>query len=141
VPIGHIKINLKFLLSIGNLEFYIENCLDRGYHLGGDPLSGLGSRLGGRFRSRLLSCFGGCFGDWLGDCFGDSLGSDFGGKLGSWFGSGLGGSPLSNLGSSLMGYQVVKKWIFDELIFFLITSDIKFTPTIVTNITSLVLEP
>jgi hypothetical protein len=93
------KIDPKFLLSRASLNAYRNFGLGRGYHLGGDPLSGLGSSFVGRFRSRL----GGWLGDWLGsglgDSFVDNLGSGFGSKLGSWLGSGLGGWLGGNLGS------------------------------------------
>jgi hypothetical protein len=99
VPIRHIKIRPKFLLSRASLNVYRNFGLGRGYHLGGDPVGGLGSSLGGCFRSRLLSWLGGWLGSGLGGSFGDNLRSSFGSKLGSGFGGRLGGSPLSNLGS------------------------------------------
>jgi len=106
---GLLKIDPKFLLSRVPLNAYRNSVLDRGYHLGGDPVGGLGSDLGGRFGSRFLSWFGGCFRDWLGSDFGDNFGSGFGSWLGSNLGSGLGGSPLSNLGSRFGDWSPFEK--------------------------------
>jgi hypothetical protein len=92
---GLLKNDRFFLLSIGNSKFYIENCLDRGYRLGGGSLSGFGSSLLSRFVGCFLSCLGGCFRGWLGGGFGGNLGSGLGGKLGSWLGGWLLGCPLS----------------------------------------------
>jgi len=103
--ITKLLISPKFLLSRASLYGLRNFVLSWGYHLWGDPLGGLGSNLGGCFRSRLLSRFGGWFGSGLRGNFGDNLGSGFGSKLRSNFGSGLGSSPLSNLGSRFGGWH------------------------------------
>ena len=85
--INQLFFDLIFLLSRASSNAYRNFGLGWGYHLGGDPLSGLGSRLGGylvgRFPCHLVGC--------LGDCLGDRLGSNLGGHLGDDLGSSLGG--------------------------------------------------
>jgi hypothetical protein len=102
-----LKIKPKFCLSRQSSVIYRYFVLGRGYHLGGDPVGGLGSGLGSSLGSRFLSWLGGWLGGHLGSGLGDNLGSDLRSELGSRLGSGLGGSLGSNLPGRLGGWLLI----------------------------------
>jgi hypothetical protein len=63
---SQLKIKPKFRLSRQSSNVYRIFVRGRGYHLWGDPLSGLGDDLGSSLRSWFLSWLGGWLGSWLG---------------------------------------------------------------------------